>query len=246
MITPFLVFSQEVSNTETDLDTPNEEVVKPEQTSTETQSYFIDNSKPEEERVVENSNIADQSYFQENTESEDNSNELEENISSSTSVTELEVPEVITETVHKEEERKPEIIKKEDQKNTTKEKPLSELTRVYEKEIFVNKDAKHHCEAEFFSVDMSQKESTINTIFFTKESEIPYEIEIGSLPIGVDIRFSENNSYYKNLGSTEESIDISIIKDNNALKGNFTVPIIYTQKGLFDSAVICQINIINK
>lgn len=260
--TPFLVFSQEVSapnevpaetNTPTENTSENTDPVSEEPTqdtssnsenSAGDQSYFIDNTKPEDERVVESvsNDLINPSYVEKHKETEPAVPETPEVLGETTTPEpqeELKAP-----APEPTPEPKPAPIPVPVEEKVEEETPLSELTRVYDKELFVNKDAKHECHAEFFRVDMSEKSSTLNTIIFTKEANISYEMEIGSLPIGVDIRFSESNSYHKNLGSEDETIDISISKESDAPKGNFTVPIIYTQKGVFDSSVICQLNIV--
>lgn len=266
--TPFLVFSQEVSapneapaetsdsesssenlteNTESTSEETTQDTSSGSENSAGDQSYFIDNTKPEGERVVESasSDLINPSYVEQHKEiSTDTVPETPEVLGETTTPEPQEEPQAPTPEPTPEPEPTPAPIPVEE-KPIQEEIPLSELTRVYDKEIFVNKDAKHECKAEFFRVDMSERSSALNTIQFTKEANISYEMEIGSLPIGVDIRFSESNSYHKNLGSEDESIDISITKESDAPKGDFSVPIIYTQKGVFDSSVICQLNIVN-
>ncbi len=264
--TPFLVFSQEVSApneapTETsDSESSPENLTEntestPEETPQDTssnsensavdQSYFIDNTKPEGERVVESvsNDLINPSYVEQHKETEPTVPETPEVLGETTTPEtqeELQAP-----APEPTPEPEPTPIPVPVEEKVEEETPLSELTRVYDKKIFVNKDAKHECKAEFFRIDMSERSSALNTIQFTKEADISYEMEIGSLPIGVDIRFSDSNSYHKNLGSEDESIDISITKEFDAPKGDFSVPIIYTQKGVFDSSVICQLNIVN-
>lgn len=92
---------------------------------------------------------------------------------------------------------------------------------------------------------MQDRQSALNAVLTEKKSDISYEIEIGSLPKGFDIRFVNNHDYSFLLGSSENSSDIEITKQSGAPKGNFNIPIIFTQKGVFDSSVICQLNIIN-
>jgi hypothetical protein len=133
----------------------------------------------------------------------------------------------------------------EDKEIPVKKEEEYEATRTYNKKIFVNKDAKHTCEAEFFKVDLSDRDSATNTILLTKEADVQYEIEVGSLPEGYDMKFSNNSKYEKIIGLGDDSTDITIQKKSKASKGNFTIPIIYTQKGVFDSSVICQMNIVN-
>jgi hypothetical protein len=132
-----------------------------------------------------------------------------------------------------------------EKKEEPKEKLISETTRVYKKNIYIDKEANYECKAEFFKVDISNKNKAIKTLLLTRGADISYEIEIGSLPAGIDVKFSENDDYHKKLGLSETSIDVVITKNNSAQKGNFSIPIIYTQKGIADASVICQMNIVN-
>lgn len=226
---PFLVFSQEVSAPETETaqtEIPSEPEVEVVEENTTESITAEPEAITQEETPSEPETISE-------TIQESEPEILDESASEPTSEPLVDEPET---------ENKPVPVLEEE---PIKETPLSELTRVYTKEIFINKDARHKCNVEFFKVDMSERNSALNTIIITREADISYEIEIGSLPIGIDIKFTENDSYYKNLGSTDESIDISIKKNSNAKNGSFSVPIIYTQKGVFDSSVICQLNVIN-
>lgn len=117
--------------------------------------------------------------------------------------------------------------------------------RRFEKPIFLDKEALHSCEAQLFRLDISDQQHGTGRVLLNASSDISYEIEVGSLPDGIDIRFSENNKYLYQLGSTENFLEFDIIKQEGAQKGDFTVPFIYTQKGLGDSSVICQFNIVN-
>jgi hypothetical protein len=117
--------------------------------------------------------------------------------------------------------------------------------RRFEKPIFFDKEALHSCEAEQFRMDVSGERSLMGEIFLNKNLDIAYEVEVGSLPDGIDLRFFENNKYVYQPGSSEDALEFEIFVQDGAQKGNFTVPFIYTQKGLGDSSVVCQLNIIN-
>ena len=126
-------------------------------------------------------------------------------------------------------------------------KPLT--TRKFSKNIFINENSTHSCKAETFVIDVSEKNSAKANILFERDLEMPtasYEAEIGSLPNGVNITFSKNNDYYHNIGTSESVLELSIVNEKNSQKGNFNIPIIYTQRGILDSSVICQINVINQ
>ncbi len=283
---PFLVFSQESTGEEptateginvvvdtgtVQVDAPSEATAS-EQTESassdasesgpQVQGYFIDNSKPENERVVESAVSTNQSYTTTHSTQTDASTEQpsessesvtpEETVVNSTDETPApsETTELITEgpqltetePVVEEEPTTTEVVPLE----KPQEVKLPEPTRTFTKKIFVNKDAVHTCTAEVFTVDLSDRSEAQNTLLLTKEADISYEVEIGSLPAGIDVRFTENNEYFKQIGSTEETADFIVKKEDDAVVGSFSIPFIYTQKGVFDSSVICQINVVNR
>lgn len=153
-----------------------------------------------------------------------------------------EEPEVVVE----EEVLVEEIIEEPLKEEPPREDTIPTLTvRRFEKPIFFDKEALHSCEAGQFRIDVSGDRSTRGEIFLNKNLDIGYEVEVGSLPDGIDLRFSDNNKYAYQPGSSEDALEFDIFVQDGAQKGNFTVPFIYTQKGLGDSSVVCQLNIIN-
>ena len=117
--------------------------------------------------------------------------------------------------------------------------------REFKKRIVQDSRAFHSCEAEVFRIDVSGKARAMASIRLERDSDAPYEIEIGGLPHGIDITFLKNNAYRYVQGAGDRSLELTITNQSGSQKGNFGVPIIYTQKGVKDSLVICQINIIN-
>jgi hypothetical protein len=72
------------------------------------------------------------------------------------------------------------------------------------------------------------------------------ELEVGSLPYGIDIRFVGNQSYKYNPSTGETTIHLQIRKEAySTQKGKFTIPILYTETGATESTTVCQINVIN-
>ncbi|MEY2640995.1 MAG: hypothetical protein RL150_388 [Candidatus Parcubacteria bacterium] len=254
---PFLVFSQEVVS-----DAP----------SAPSQGYFIDNTKPENERVVESATFDNESSSivrstnsetQEATTETDTPTEdpaaAEQPSGEAENAADAAAPEPQEEapTAQAAEEAPAAETTTEPAPEPVAEKPtpapvaqpqeeVEPPMRTFTKKIFVNKDAVHTCTAEVFSVDMSGRTTAQNTLQLTKEADIAYELEVGSLPTGIDVRFTDGNSYYKNIGLEDESADFTISLESNAAKGSFTIPIIYTQKGVFDSSVVCQVNVVNQ
>lgn len=120
------------------------------------------------------------------------------------------------------------------------------VTRIFKKDIVIDQSATHSCQVETFRVDISDKSSETALILLNKSADMSYEVEIGSLPIGIDVYFAKNELYKYNVASSDTSLELKIIKKNDSQKGDFTIPIFYTQKGINKSSVICQINIVNQ
>src|SRR3989344_6794314 len=118
--------------------------------------------------------------------------------------------------------------------------------REFKKRVVPDSRAFHSCEAEVFRIDISGKASAQAGVMLQRDSDAPYEVEIGGLPHGIDIIFSRNNAYRYAQGAGDRSLELTITNQSGSQKGNFGVPIIYTQKGAKDSSVICQINIVNQ
>jgi len=113
--------------------------------------------------------------------------------------------------------------------------------RKFSKIIILDKNARHSCLAKTFTINISHLKRATAFILFTGMRSSDENIEIGSLPLGIDITFS-NNNYFYNPSKNDEGVMLNIINYDNSQKGNFSIPIIY-QSG--NSTTICQINIIN-
>jgi hypothetical protein len=120
----------------------------------------------------------------------------------------------------------------------TKERKLN-------KEIKIKKDAQYFCKAKSFYIDISNiNNERIFEIEFEGKKPKNGVLEIGSLPLGIDITFLNKADYEWNISQGENIAVLQIIKQEFSQKGNFNIPIIYTDKDSRES-VICQINIIN-
>lgn len=120
-----------------------------------------------------------------------------------------------------------------------------EPTRKFDKEINFNPSAEHKCFSEVFNIDMSNKDNMTVAMSFEKDKVSTYDIEVGSLPGGIDVKFS-NDSYIKTLGKDETSTLFKIKNSSNSNKGNYNISFIFTKKGAVESSSVCQINIVNK
>ncbi len=118
--------------------------------------------------------------------------------------------------------------------------------RNFNKIISLDPDAVHNCEAEKFYTDISNTEFSQIALAVTPAQNVQNQLEIGSLPLGIDIRFTTNNLYTYSLQGAENRVDLSVISQAGSQKGNFTIPIVYTQIGESDSTVVCQVNLVNE
>ncbi len=210
-----------------------------------TEEILVENSEPEEEPLAEGE--GDENQIAPVLE-EPAPNDLEENQETLIN----EEPEVLVD----EEPLAEEIVQELLPEEPVIEEPILEeipredtiptlSVRRFEKPIFLDKEALHSCEADNFRLDVSDKQRISGKILLNKNSDIAYEVEVGSLPDGIDIRFSDNREYLYQPGSSENVLEFDIVRQDGAQKGDFTIPFIYTQKGLGDSSVICQFNIVN-
>lgn len=139
------------------------------------------------------------------------------------------------------------FIDESDQQIRILESPLQQLSvRKFTRRIVSDRHAFHACEAETFRIDIVHKISATTRIMLERDSDAPYEIEIGALPLGIDVTFAKNASYKYIQGANDRFIELAINNQSGSQKGDFSIPIIYTQKSAKDSSVICQINIVNQ
>jgi hypothetical protein len=122
-----------------------------------------------------------------------------------------------------------------------------EKERKIDRIVNINKNADYSCTVSPFQIDISDLPSTEVKINLTrgKNSSID-EIEIGSLPSGIDLKFKSNAAYIYQTAKDENNILLLITKKDGAQKGSFSIPIIYTKKDNDNFSVLCQINIINQ
>ncbi len=118
--------------------------------------------------------------------------------------------------------------------------PLKE--RKLEKRIIVDKNAWHGCEAVNFTVDISNKNSAIVELNLNGKRDSLEDLEIGSLPYGIDITFLTNTNYSWSPAKSDNVAVLQIVNQVGSQKGNFSIPIIY-QSG--NSTAVCQINVVN-
>mgnify|MGYP001605653775 CR=1 FL=1 len=118
--------------------------------------------------------------------------------------------------------------------------PLKEYK--YQKEVRIDKSARHSCVAKSFTADVSGRESIILELELRGARSDFENIEIGSLPAGIDITFLDNANYEYQPKRSDSGAVLQITNQSGSQKGNFSIPIIYISG---NSTTICQINIIN-
>lgn len=124
--------------------------------------------------------------------------------------------------------------------------PPSFLKHEFKKEIILDSEAKHYCKATPFSIDVSGWRSLSTELDIVGSFDKKYELEIGALPDGIDVRFTKNDDYIYHPESDDDTLSLIIRNEEGSRSGNFTIPVVFTEKGKKPSSVICQINIINQ
>ncbi len=112
-----------------------------------------------------------------------------------------------------------------------------------EKQIILDENAQPGCQATNFTIDISNKNSAIVELDLNGKRDSFEDLEIGSLPLGIDIIFLNNADYSWSPSKSDNTAVLQITNQDGSQKGSFSIPIIYT-KG--NSTTICQINIVNQ
>jgi hypothetical protein len=114
--------------------------------------------------------------------------------------------------------------------------------RKLDKEIHTDAGARHSCTAKNFSLNISDLSQAIVELEFTGVRSDSENLEIGSLPLGIDITFLNNADYSWSPAKSDGGAVLHIVNQPGSQKGNFSIPIIYTSG---NSTTVCQINVIN-
>jgi hypothetical protein len=123
---------------------------------------------------------------------------------------------------------------------TEESKPIFQeplKVRKFEKIINIKNIDNLSCSVDPFSINISEEETKF--VNFKLKGEGIKNLEIGSLPAGIDIVFAENNDYQ--ISTNNDIVQLKIYRQKGSEKGNFSLPIIFNSK---NSTIICQINII--
>jgi hypothetical protein len=109
--------------------------------------------------------------------------------------------------------------------------------RKIEKMINIKNPDNLSCSADQFSINIKEEETKF--VNFKLSGQGTKNLEIGSLPAGIDIVFAENNDYQ--ISTNKDIVQLKIYRQRASERGNFSIPIIFNSKS---STIICQINII--
>jgi hypothetical protein len=114
--------------------------------------------------------------------------------------------------------------------------------RKFERLVHFDKNPQHACIAKNFNVDLSGNNQSVVELEFTGMRSDSENLEIGSLPLGIDIVFLNNAAYEYQPQKSDSGAVLQITNQPGSQKGNFSIPIIYTSG---NSTTVCQINVIN-
>jgi len=120
--------------------------------------------------------------------------------------------------------------------------PLKE--RALNRDFRIAQKAAHRCDAEIFRIDISGRVSAQARILLGGKKVQSGEVEIGSLPIGIDILFSENRDYLHGVSQNDGAFDVEIVNQEGSQKGSFSITMLYTDRES-NQITVCQINIVN-
>lgn len=110
-------------------------------------------------------------------------------------------------------------------------------------DIHLDKEAKHSCFVEPFSLTIREGEIHTALIKLKKNPDAFSEnLQIGNLPERIEIFFDKNINYSIQPAKNENELEVKIMALANLQKGSFNIPIIYESD---NSQTICQINIIS-
>lgn len=124
--------------------------------------------------------------------------------------------------------------------------PQRRSVRTVSSPVYIDSAATHGCSFNTPQVNISGVASTSAVLRLNSTDVHPREVIIGSLPVGVDVRFSSQGSYTYTPSIGESEIPLSILNETDSQKGDFMIPIIFTLRSVGgSSSVICQLHLNN-
>jgi hypothetical protein len=147
-----------------------------------------------------------------------------------------------------------ENIEEENEKEET-EPPQPQLTpeespqlplkqRKLEKEVKIDFSAPYFCKAKNFSINITGKNQVFVELELLGTKPQNSTLEIGNLPLGIEITFLNTANYTWNPLPNETTAVLQITNQTGSQKGNFNIIILYTDNSTQKSS-ICQVNIVN-
>jgi hypothetical protein len=118
--------------------------------------------------------------------------------------------------------------------------------RQVEKNMKFSKHATHSCSAENFKIDLTNTESAQTKLLLGTSAGKGYEMEVGSLPDGIDIKFTRTQGYTRYPTHEDKSVRLDVSRQEGAQKGDFNVSILFTEFGEENATIACQLNIVNQ
>jgi hypothetical protein len=123
---------------------------------------------------------------------------------------------------------------------------LNLKTRTFN-DFVVDENAIHYCSSADFSINLTVDSPVTHSMqLLGATAGQGIQLAVGSLPLGIDVFFSENKEYEISLPTDRGGAEVEMSMQEGAQRGNFTIPIIFTlQKADGNSTAVCQINVVN-
>lgn len=117
----------------------------------------------------------------------------------------------------------------------------------FNREVVFDSEAEHRCFIEPSRFELSTNYTTHSGEIVLEREPGPFTdvLEVGNLPLGVDIIFADSQSYRVEVPAGTTRIPISVSQIPDSQKGSFYASFIYTRYGVgVESSTYCQIGII--
>jgi hypothetical protein len=120
--------------------------------------------------------------------------------------------------------------------------------RKFERDVEIDPTAKFSCSAEPFTLHLDQTQSEEIAFSVIDPDGGKFDIEVGTLPYGVDAKFSRSNDYrLNNLGDNEKT-EIRLRSFLGGQSGSFNLPVVVTKNRFLnigeESVILCGFNIV--
>lgn len=120
--------------------------------------------------------------------------------------------------------------------------PLTE--RKFDKRVAIARGAPHFCRSENFTVRVSHGSSARLRVALEGKEIQNGELEIGSLPFGVEAAFSQSGDYLNRVSKNDRVSELEFVSREGSQRGSFSISVFYTDTNT-NQTTACQINLIN-